>query len=105
MTEEANPPSDEHFLAIVDKLLPRWRLFAITLEQGALRSGEALALRWGDVDASGNRLRLPRTATKTGKSRWVQLPTTFGIAGSLSGTRRAYRLASSLRGLGTPSRR
>ena len=32
VTEEANPPSDEHFLAIIDKLLPRWRLFFITIE-------------------------------------------------------------------------
>lgn len=74
VTEEANPPSDEHYLAIIDKLLPRWRLFFVTLEQGGLRAGEALALRWGDVDAAGLRLRLPRTATKTGTSRWVQLP-------------------------------
>jgi integrase len=74
VAEEANPPSDEHFLAIVDKLLPRWRLFFITIEQGGLRIGEACALRWADVDVAGRRLRLPRSATKTGTSRWVQLP-------------------------------
>ena len=75
VTEEANPPSDEHFLAIVEKLLPRWRLFFITVEQGGLRIGEAVALRWGDVDMAGERLRLPRSATKTNTPRWVQLPT------------------------------
>lgn len=74
VTEEANPPSDAHLLAIIEKLLPRWRLFFITIEQGGLRISEAAALRWGDVDVSGNRLRLPRSATKTGTSRWVQLP-------------------------------
>jgi integrase len=74
VTEEANPPSDEHFLAIVDKLLARWRLFFITIEQGGLRIGEAVSLRWADVDVAGSRLRLPRSATKTGTSRWVQLP-------------------------------
>jgi len=74
MTEEANPPSDEHFIAIIDKLLSRWRLFFITIEQGGLRIGEAAALRWADVDVAGLRLRLPRSATKTGTSRWVQLP-------------------------------
>ncbi len=73
VTEEANPPSDEHFLAIVDKLVARWRLFFITIEQGGLRIGEAVALRWADVDVAGLRLRLPRSATKTGTSRWVQL--------------------------------
>ena len=74
VTEEANPPSDEHFLSIVETLLPRWRLFFITIEQGGLRIGEAVALRWGDVDVAGGRLRLPRSATKTSTSRWVQLP-------------------------------
>ena len=72
VTEEAKRPLDEHFLAIIETLLPRWRLFFITIEQGGLRIGEAAALRWGDVDVSGSRLRLPRSATKT--SRWVQLP-------------------------------
>jgi len=71
----ANPPSDEHFIAILDALLERWRLFFITIEQGGgLRIGEAVALRWADVDVAGLRLRLPRSATKTGTSRWVQLP-------------------------------
>lgn len=74
VTEEANPPSDEHFLAIVETLLPRWRLFYITIEQGGLRIGEAVALRWADVDVAGLRLRLPRSATKTHTSRWVYLP-------------------------------
>ena len=74
VTEEANPPADAHFLAIVEALLPRWRLFFITIEQGGLRIGEAAALRWGDVDAAGKRLRLPCSATKTKTARWVQLP-------------------------------
>ncbi|HYI73783.1 MAG TPA: site-specific integrase, partial [Gaiellaceae bacterium] len=64
----------EHYLAILDKLLPRWRLLVITMEQGALRPGEAIGLRWGDVDASASRLRLSASRTKTGRARWVQLP-------------------------------
>lgn len=74
VSEEANPPSDEHYLAILDALLPRWRLLVLTIEQGALRANEALALRWADVDAAGYRLRLPKSATKSKVSRWVQLP-------------------------------
>ena len=31
-------------------------------------------LKWGDVDAAGLRLRLPRSATKRDKARWVHLP-------------------------------
>jgi integrase len=80
VTEEANPPSDEHFLAILDALGERWRLFFITIEQGGLRIGEAVALRWADVDVSGLRLRLPRTATKTNTARWVQLPKWLMVA-------------------------
>ena len=69
VAEEANPPSDDHFMAIIDKSLVRWRLLFITIEQGALRIGEALVLRWGDVDVAGCRLRLPKSATKTNQSR------------------------------------
>jgi integrase len=74
VTEEAHPPSDKRFLAILDALLLHWRLFFITIEQGGLRIGEAVALRWADVDIAGSRLRLPRSAMKTNTSRWVQLP-------------------------------
>jgi len=74
VSEEPNPPSDEHYLAISETLLPRWRLLFVTVEQGGLRIGEAIALRWGDVDVAGGRLRLPRSATKTNQSRWVELP-------------------------------
>jgi integrase len=72
--EEPNPPSEEHVLAILDKLGKKWRLMFVTIEQGALRLEEAVQLKWGDVDAAGLRLRLPRLATKRDKARWVYLP-------------------------------
>jgi integrase len=73
--EEPAPPSAEHFLAIVDAVKdPQRRLLLITLEQGALRLGEAISLTWGDVDRAGLRLRLPRSATKREQARWVYLP-------------------------------
>ena len=65
VTEEVNPPSDDHYLAIIDTLMQRWRLFFVIVEQSGLRIGEATALPWGDVDADGQRLRLPRSATKS----------------------------------------
>jgi integrase len=46
----------------------------VTIEQGALRLGEAVNLRWGDVDFAGLRLRLARARTKTGQGRFVYLP-------------------------------
>jgi len=64
------PPAD-HFLAILGALLPKWWLFFVTLEQGGLRISEAASLRWADVDVAGLRLRLPRSATQSDRSRWV----------------------------------
>jgi integrase len=72
--EEPQPPSAEHLAAILAAIGPKWRLLFITIEQGALRLGEAVHLRWGDVDAAGLRLRLPRSATKRDQARWVYLP-------------------------------
>lgn len=72
--EEPNPPSAEHVLAILEALGSKWRLLFVVLEQGALRLGEAVNLRWGDVDAAGLRLRLPKSATKRDRARWVYLP-------------------------------
>jgi integrase len=72
--EEPQPSSAEHTLAILEALGEKWRLLFITIEQGALRLGEAVSLRWGDVDAANLRLRLPRSATKRDQARWVYLP-------------------------------
>jgi integrase len=73
--EEPKPPPAEHVLAILDQIHdPVRRLLFVTLEQGALRLGEAVSLRWGDVDRAGLRLRLPRSATKRDQARWVYLP-------------------------------
>jgi integrase len=72
--EEPQPPSAEHLLAILEAMGERWRLLFVTIEQGALRLGEAVSLRWADVDAANLRLRLPRSATKRDRARWVYLP-------------------------------
>jgi integrase len=72
--DEPTPPSAEHVEAILAALGAKWRLLFVTIEQGALRLGEAVGLRWADVDAAGLRLRLPRSATKRDQARWVYLP-------------------------------
>jgi integrase len=73
--EEPRPPSADHFLAIVAAVHdPLRKLLLITVEQGALRLGEAVNLTWGDVDRAGLRLRLPRSATKRDQARWIYLP-------------------------------
>jgi integrase len=72
--EEPQPPLAEHVEAMLATIGAKWRLLFVTIEQGALRLGEAVSLRWGDVDAAGLRLRLPRSATKRDQARWVYLP-------------------------------
>jgi integrase len=72
--EEPQPPPAEHVIAILEAIGIKWRLLLIVIEQGALRLGEAVQLRWGDVDAANLRLRLPRSATKRDQARWVYLP-------------------------------
>jgi len=72
--EEPVPPPADHTAAILETIGPKWRLLFVTIEQGGLRLGEAVGLRWGDVDAAGLRLRLPRSATKRDSARWVYLP-------------------------------
>ena len=72
--DEVSPPSREHVEAILGSLGEKWRLLFVTIEQGALRLGEAVGLRWQDVDAAGLRLRLPWSATKRDRARWVYLP-------------------------------
>jgi integrase len=72
--EEPQPPTADQFMAILEALPARWRLLFVVIEQGALRLGEAVGLRWGDFDAANLRLRLPRSRTKRDKARWVYLP-------------------------------
>ena len=72
--EEPTPPPAEHVEAILASLGAKWKLMFVTIEQGALRLGEAVGLRWADVDAAGLRLRLPRSATKRDRARWIYLP-------------------------------
>jgi integrase len=74
VSDEPVPPPAEHVEAILHAIGAKWLLLFITVEQGALRLGEAVNLTWGDVDVVGLRLRLPRSAVKTDRARWVYLP-------------------------------
>ena len=74
VTDEPEPPTAEHVERILSAVGPKWRLLLVVVEQSGVRVGEAVALRWADVDAAGSRLRLPRSATKRDRARWVDLP-------------------------------
>ena len=51
--EEVTPPSTEHFLAILARLAPRFRLPAVFLEQTGCRVAELRVWEWQDVDVAG----------------------------------------------------
>jgi integrase len=76
--------------ALLDELEPDWRLFVEFLSQTGLRIGEALALRWGDVDFARRRVkvsrRLYRGAYAPPKSRYGrrQVPLTRAMVRSLA---------------------
>ena len=72
--EEANPPTTEHLLAILERVKPLVALFLLTLEQGCTRIAETLSVSWGDFDIAGSRLRLRARETKRHRARWVDLP-------------------------------
>jgi integrase len=74
VADEPNPVPADHYLAALDALGKKWRLAIVTIEQGGLREDETVQLRWQDVDAASCKLRLPRSATKRDKNRWVTLP-------------------------------
>jgi integrase len=71
---QKQPPSAAHFEQMLRAMPPRYWLPLITIEQTAMRVGEAESLAWGDVDEAGSRLRLRSAETKTRRPRWVQVP-------------------------------
>jgi integrase len=70
--EKPIPPTGGQFLAILDRVPPRWTVLLILLEQTGIRIGEAVSLAWGDVDLAECRLLVRKSKTRT--PRWVQVP-------------------------------
>ena len=72
--EEPSPPSAEHVLAILEALRPDPPTPVRGDRAGCAPGGRGGPAALGDVDRPGLRLRLPRSATKRDKARWVYLP-------------------------------
>ena len=72
--EEIEPPTDQHFLAILDTVPARWRLPLVVLEQTGMRVGELQTLTWGNIDTTNRRFRVEGRHAKTRRARWVQVP-------------------------------
>jgi integrase len=72
---ELQPPTAEHVEAVVRLLPKRYRLPAVVLDATGMRIGELEALTWGDLDEPRQRWRVSGAVAKTGRARWVPLPT------------------------------
>jgi integrase len=72
---ELRPPTAEHVEAVVRLLPSRYRLPALVLDATGMRIGELEALTWGDVDEPRRRWRVSGAVAKTGRARWVPVPT------------------------------
>lgn len=73
-TQEVNPPSAEHVLAVYEVLPTRYQLPLVVLDATGMRLGELEQLRWGDVDEQHGRWRVTSAASKTKQPRWVNVP-------------------------------
>jgi len=62
----ARAMTPEQLTAVMRALDPEWRLFFELLAATGLRIGEALELRWSDVDLGAKRLRVTRQVSKDG---------------------------------------
>ncbi len=71
--EGISPPTAEHVEAVVRLLPSRHHLPALVLEGTGMRVGE-LELTWADVDEPRGRWRVSAGTSKTGRTRWVQVP-------------------------------
>jgi integrase len=71
---EANPPTADQFIALLNAMPRRYWLPLVVLEQTGMRVGEAASLAWGDVDEQGSRFRLRSANVKIRRARWVQVP-------------------------------
>lgn len=69
------PPTAAHVEAAVRVLPTRYRLPALVLDATGMRVGELERLTWGDVDEPRGRWRVAAAVSKTGRPRWIELPT------------------------------
>jgi integrase len=71
---ELHPPTAEHVKAVVRLLPSQYRLPALVLDATGMRIGELEGLTWGDVDEPRQRWRVSGAVAKTGRARWVPVP-------------------------------
>jgi Phage integrase family len=72
-TPRTPSPTAEHVEEVV-RLPTRYRLPALVLDATGVRIGELEALTWGGVDEPRQRWRVSGAVAKTGRARWVPMP-------------------------------
>jgi integrase len=83
----------QQLAAVLDALDPAWRLLFELLAATGLRIGEALELRWADVDPWKRRLQVARQVSKDGSVTTPKTPTSIrAVPLSASMCRRLSRL-------------
>jgi len=73
-TEEVDPPTFAHVLAVHRILPSRYRLPLLVLDATGMRIGELAGGRWRDLDEQSGNWRVRRQLAKTRKARWVPVP-------------------------------
>ena len=72
---EIAPPAAAHVDAVYRLLPSKYRLPLLVLDATGMRVGELEALTWADVDEPRERWRVSQAVAKTGRARWVSVPT------------------------------
>lgn len=85
--EQVKALTEDELSELLDKLPEEWRLFHEFLAQTGVRIGEAIEVRWSDVDLGGNWLHVRRNfyrgrlgLPKGGKTRRIRISTGVGQA-------------------------
>ena len=67
--------SSEEEQGLLAAAAPHLKLLIIAALDTGMRRGQMLSLTWADTDARSGWIRLRGTTTKSGKTRWVPIPT------------------------------
>jgi integrase len=73
-TEEVDPPTAAHVLAVHWILPKQYRLPLLVLDATGMRIGEFAGGRWRDLDEQAGNWRVRKQLAKTRNARWVPIP-------------------------------
>jgi integrase len=89
--DEINPPTAEHVEVVYRRLPRKHRLALLWLDWSGARVSSVDLTRVGDYDEPRRRVRLRKTATKTRRALWVELPPVLAEAVEATLPHRRFR--------------